>query len=557
MLLKDQRVKRPSKTKLFKRGDDKYVYHIEKTYKKNNIKHLAEKRVCIGKMIDSEYLIPNEKFERYYSSVEVDKQEVTPEFSDCVDVGTFTLVDHFMKSTSIGDILDETFKNNSNLIKDLLFYILIKESCVFEHFPYWARKSIIYSNKIYSDSSISKLLKDDISNKQIEYFLQEWNKLNTDISDVYINVDSTNFNVTSDFDGLSDYGYAKDDENKPQINLSYLSRADNNRPLSYDLYNGSVNDTGEIIHLLNVFNKYNYSNIGFIFDRGYYSIDLVKYLKKKDYFFIMMLKDNYDYVQEIIEKNRNELISSIDNYISEYELSYVSKKVNISKSKSDSVYCYVHVFYNSYRAVNDKITLLNTIDTYEKEIKAIYETNKLATSESFTKYNKYFNFHYSEQGYLMSFEKNKKAIEQVISSLGYFAILTSKQLDSKEVLSIYRSRDSIEKLFRALKSSFEFDHPGVHYKSSLESKVFITFLAMILRNEISITLRKLNINDRKQFTFPYIINELNAIEAAKHIDNTYSRRYALTAKQKKILSLYKLKEKDIEASISLLNSKLI
>ena len=115
-------------------------------------------------------------------------------------------------------------------------YILIKESCVFEHFPYWARKSIIYSSKIYSDSSISKLLKDDISIKQIEYFLQEWNKLNTDIIDVYINVDSTNFNVTSDFDGLSDFGYAEDDDNKPQINLSYLSRADNNRPLSYDLY---------------------------------------------------------------------------------------------------------------------------------------------------------------------------------------------------------------------------------------------------------------------------------------------------------------------------------
>ena len=556
MLLKDQRVKRPSKTKLFQRGSDKYVYHIEKTYKKDSIKHLAEKRVCIGKMVDSEYLIPNEKFEKYYPGVVINKETVTPEFSDSVDVGTFSLIDSFMKSTSIGDILDETFDSDSSLIKDLISYILIKESCVFEHFPYWARKSVIYSNKIYSDSSISKLLKDNISIKQIEYFLNEWNKLNTDINDVYINVDSTNFNVTSDYDGLADYGYAKDDKDKLQINLSYLSRADNNRPLSYDLYNGSINDTGEIIHLLNVFNKYNYSNIGFIFDRGYYSLDLVKYLKKKGYFFIMMLKDNYDYVQDLIDKHKDELVSSIDNYISEYELSYVSKKVNISKSKTEKVYCYVHLFYNAYKAANDKIVLLNTVDTYEKEINTIYKTNKLATSESFTKYNKYFNFHYSKEGYLSSFEKNKTAIKNAISSLGYFAILTSKQVDSKEVISTYRSRDSIEKLFRALKTSFEFDHPGVHYKSSLESKVFITFLAMILRNEISITLSGLNINDRKQYTFPYIINELNAIEASKHINNIYSRRYALTAKQKKILSIYKLKEKDIEATISLLNTKI-
>lgn len=556
MLLKDQKVKRPDKTKLFKRGSDKYVYHIEKKYKKDNTKHLAEKRVCIGKMIDNEYLIPNEKFERYYQGIEIEKEFSAPIFSDSVDVGTFSLINSFMASTSIGDILDETFDNKSSLIKDLVAYILIKESCVFEHFPYWARKSLIYSDRIYSDSYISKLLKDEISIKQIEYFLSEWNKLNKDINDVYINVDSTNFNVASDYDGLADFGYAKDDRDKPQINLSYLSRSDNNRPLSYELYNGSINDTGEVNHLLRVFNKFNYSNIGFIFDRGYYSIDLVKYLKKNDYFFIMMLKDNYDYVQEVIDKYKDELVSSVDNYISEYELSYVSKKVNISKNKNDKVFCYVHVFYNSLKAADDKVVFLNTIDTYEKEIQRIYESDKLATKESFTKYTRYFKFTYSKEGYLLSFEKDKTEIKKTMASLGYFALLTSKDMDSKDVISTYRSRDSIEKLFRALKSSFEFDHPGVHYKSSLESKVFITFIAMILRNEISINLRKLSINERKQFTFPYVINELNEIEATKGIDDAYRRRYALTAKQKKILSIYKLKEKDIESSISLLNNKI-
>lgn len=556
MLLKDLKVLRPDKTKLFKRGNDKYVYHIDKTYKKSGVKYLAEKRVCVGKMIDDKYLIPNDNFEKYYPGVVIEKEVTAPVFSDCVDVGTFTLIDRFMKSLSIGDILDETFESKSSLIKDLVSYILVKESCVFEYYPYWARKSFIYSDKIYSDSYISKLLKDEISIKQIEYFLNEWNKLNTDINDVYINIDSTNFNVTSDYDGLADFGYAKDDKDKPQVNLSYLSRSDNNRPLSYELYNGSINDTGEIHHLLNIFNKFNYSNIGFIFDRGYYSIDLIKYLKKNNYFFIMMLKENYDYVQEVIDEYKDELTASIDNYISDYELSYVSKKVDVSKSKSESVYCYVHVFYNPLKAADDKVTLLNTIDTYEKEINRIYETDKLATSDTFSKYNKYFDFHYSKDGYLLSFEKNKTRIKKAISSLGYFALLSSKETDGKEVIKTYRSRDSIEKLFRALKTSFEFDHPGVHYKSSLESKVFITFLAMILRNEISISLRSLSINERKQYTFPYVINELNSIEATRGINNSYYRRYALTAKQKKILSIYKLKEKDIESTISQLNNKI-
>lgn len=79
---------------------------------------------------------------------------------------------------------------------------------------------------------------------------------------------------------------------------------------------------------------------------------------------------------------------------------------------------------------------------------------------------------------------------------------------------------------------------------------------MILRNEISICLRSLSLNERKQYTFPYVINELNSIEATKSINGSYYRRYALTDKQKKILSIYKLKENDIESTISKLKNKI-
>ena len=57
-------------------------------------------------------------------------------------------------------------------------------------------------------------------------------------------------------------------------------------------------------------------------------------------------------------------------------------------------------------------------------------------------------------------------------------------MDASKALDIYRGRDNIEKMFRSLKSSIDFNKARVHSTQSLQSKVFITFIAMIIRNEI-------------------------------------------------------------------------
>lgn len=50
-------------------------------------------------------------------------------------------------------------------------------------------------------------------------------------------------------------------------------------------------------------------------------------------------------------------------------------------------------------------------------------------------------------------------------------------LSSKDVLDIYRQRDGVEKLFRSLKTSMDFDHVGVHSRKLFE--LFITFVASL------------------------------------------------------------------------------
>ena len=83
--------------------------------------------------------------------------------------------------------------------------------------------------------------------------------------------------------------------------------------------------------------------------------------------------------------------------------------------------------------------------------------------------------------------------------------------------------------------------------------MFITFVVSTLRNEIFKATRKLDTKQRKTYTVPITVKELETIEATINSENVYYRRYVLAAKQKKLLSLFDLSETNIDEAISKFN----
>lgn len=73
----------------------------------------------------------------------------------------------------------------------------------------------------------------------------------------------------------------------------------------------------------------------------------------------------------------------------------------------------------------------------------------------------------------------------------------------------------------------------VHNDEKLEGKVFVSFIALILRNEIYKLLKELYKTNRKEFTVPKVLREYEKIGLTKMGDGKYHIRYSLTAKQKK------------------------
>lgn len=116
---------------------------------------------------------------------------------------------------------------------------------------------------------------------------------------------------------------------------------------------------------------------------------------------------------------------------------------------------------------------------------AKYEGTNVAFPANIKKYFDLIYYHegQKDQKFLYTREKTD-VIDEEIRLCGYFVIVTSEKMTAEEAVRLYKSRDASEKLFRGEKSYLGNKSLRVHSQESAEAKIFIEFVALIIRNHI-------------------------------------------------------------------------
>ena len=174
----------------------------------------------------------------------------------------------------------------------------------------------------------------------------------------------------------------------------------------------------------------------------------------------------------------------------------------------------------------------------------------IGKDEKFGKtYQEYFHLHYSKQGIFLGADERTDVIERELQLCGYFCIITSEKMTASQALIQYKGRDISEKLFQSDKTFIGSKSERVQSSQSMSSKIFIEFVALIVRNRIYNLLKEQMIRmetKQKYMTVPAAIRELEKIEMVRRNGRNYKLDHAVTRTQKLILNSFGLDETDIQ-----------
>ena len=543
----------------------KYVlYETGRTYYKEK-KYNVPTRVTIGKKCEpgqdgrTGKMLPKREFWTYFPNevipeTETDQDEKDKERrSSCLHIGVYLVISAVLAFYGLTDTLKKIFEDDAGLFIDLVAYSITEESNAAQYYPDYAYNHVVFTDnfRIYSDSTVCRFFQ-SITDDQRLGFLEEWNSGEDHGKRVYISYDSTNKNVQSGDIEIAEFGHAKDDPTKPVVNVSVGYNHTNQKPLFYEEYPGSIVDVSQLDYMISKAQGYGYRNIGFIIDRGYFSKDNLDHIEEAGYSFVVMAKGRQAFIRALVSKAMGSFESDRGCRIRKYKV--YGKTVREKLFESDERERYVHVYYSDTKGAAGREKIERDIDRLEKNLKKI--VGKKGSVEGA---ERYFKLIYNSEGTLLKYREKTKAIDEEKSFCGYFVIVTSKKMSAEAALLLYKSRDESEKLFRADKSFLGNTAYRVQEDESLDAKVLVGFVAMIIRDRIFTCLdEEQERNERKAnyMTVPAAIRELEKIEIIKLPDGKYRLDHAITATQKAILKAFDMTASNAVKEINSICEKL-
>lgn len=502
-------------------------------------------RTIIGKIDPSNEcsMFPNERFQEYFPAVEL-AGELPEAFRSCaLRIGSYAVIQKVLNEYKLPQLLSTWFPKDHGLFMDLVAYLIVDEENAGQYYPNFAFNHPLFSDKMrnYSDSKVSRFLR-GVSKGQINGFLDDWNRIRDHKQRIYISYDSTNKNCQAGDIDIIEYGKPKDNKGFPIFNLALAFDKTNRLPLFYEEYPGSITDVSQFIYMVDKVKEYGYKKAGFILDRGYFSKENIRYMEDNQYPFIIMVKGQKDLVASLVAGHRDTFETNRECVIRSYRV--YGKTVAARLYEDDIKDRQFHIYFNPSKQAAEREQLEQSLDKMK-----LYMDKHLGQPMTLGKlYQKYFNLHYNKKKGLLSYEERADVIRQELELCGYFCIITAEKMTASEALIHYKGRDVSEKLFCADKSFIGSRSERVHTAESMSSKIFVEFVALIVRNRIYNLLKEtlLRLETRVDYlTVPAALRELEKIEMVRRNNGQYRLDHAISKRQKTILSAFGMNDTDI------------
>ena len=304
----------------------------------------------------SKYLGPKEK-----AITKKIKKALGLSVSKCY--GNIFLLEEISKSIGLYDVLKESYPDNYKEILLHSFYEIIGESknYLFHHFQdehHFEDVKTMYSSDV---SELHSLLGSD---EQSKYrFTEKWiEKINPQHGIYY---DITSFSSYQTNNEYVEWGYNRDKENLPQINLGMVCCQQTGLPFFYNIFPGSIVDVKTIKNFIKHLIVYKLQDLFLILDKGFFSVSNICELMESDrnLSLIIPLPFSLNLTKELIKNNLD--IKNPQNMFQYNEEILFHKAVPTSiRGHNFSA----HIFFNEKAEVDQRHLFYSKLMAYEAKI---------------------------------------------------------------------------------------------------------------------------------------------------------------------------------------------
>ena len=472
-------------------GDKTYIYYATAVYRNKKGQPTAD-RVSIGRYDDETgMLIPNRNYYEIYL------KKPAPSMQGMCSSGTYAAFRGVCDHLGLTKILKSYFPENWELMLTAAQYMLSEGNVMYYLKDYTeSHKTSVREN--VDDARISRMFS-ELRKEDMLLFFREWMRVKK--SGEYIAYDVTSFSSYGKGIPELEWGYNRNREKLPQINMGMYYGEKSGLPLYYRIYPGSISDKTHLKHMVSDNCFIENQKARFVMDRGFYSAENLQYLVSEGCRFVIALPRSLKYCAELIRKHRGELIDH-----SQYRLGNglpYGKAFDVTEL---GFRMRVHLYYSPEKAVLESESLYELLDRQERELSMMEEP-----PDRKLRYDRYFHINRARDGKL-GYIRNYKAIDEQLAQGGFFLIAeTDFKKTSGEILELYRRRDVVEKSFDDLKNELDMKRLRCHGSETAQGKTFVAFLALIVR---SYMLGKLTPMLRQNsYPFQKILLELDKISS--------------------------------------------
>lgn len=404
-------------------------------------------------------------------------------------IGAPHLFGELSSGLGLGRCLNEAFGEKGKVLLALAIHRTATGKPLYLAEPWLSGAGVAGS---FGSPGLSRLMREVGADRTArEGFLSRWREARGNPSELICDI--TSISTRAKDLRLAEWGYNRDHEKLPQINVALVAEGGpDGLPLALRTIPGSVPDVSTLDNTTKWLKSLGFKQARFALDEGFCSKANILRLARAPLGFVLGAS-SWDPAEALLARRYGHLQSGRRSFLWRGRvMRHVRDELTV-KDREGEVKLTAHLYYEPHRAEDMREELEARLLALEH---ASAETRLESRAEAYgwLQENGWRDAglcRVVRHGMMFRVARKPNAVAAAMRFMGFTALLTNDpDLDGKTALYLYRSRDGGEKLFDAMKNETGQHRLRTGDDAVAEGQLFLTLLALALRRELERRMRE-------------------------------------------------------------------